>query len=483
MRRYSHLLIMLLCSVLLLSSLTSALAVSPKTQSSPIDSIAGWPKGPDVASEAAVVMEADTGTVLYDKNMNQACYPASITKIMTALLTLENSTLSEMVTFSDNAVFSVPRNSSHIAITPGEEITVENCLYGLMLASANEVANALAEHVSGSVETFADLMNQRAKELGATGTHFNNANGLPDDNHYTTCYDMAMISRAAINNETFVKIDSTTSYFIPPTNLQSESRPVNSLHPLLINGSSHYEGCFGGKTGYTSVAGNTLVTFAKRDGMTLICVVMRSDAENIYKDSAALLDYGFENFQRMNISQYETRFNFSAEEMFQSSSSIFENSYPEIEVNKDGVIVLPKGMGFDAAEAEVRFTEEEKTAFAEVDYTYKGHFVGSTTLDIISPAQSAYTFMAAGGEEETTKGKAEETATETAPKKEYMTINIWHVFIGGVIAALIGLFAYLMLSTRRQRARLRHIRIQRSQIKRLERNRKRRRNYPRKKLY
>lgn len=496
MRRFSRLIIIGLVSMLLCSSVVSAYAVQEETTAYPVNTttnnIDGWPQGPEINSGAAVVIEAETGAVLYEKNMNETGFPASITKIMTAILTLENASLNDMVYFTDEAVFSVPRNSSHIAVTPGEEITVENCLYGLMLASANEVANALGEHVSGSMDAFVELMNQRARELGAVNTHFNNTNGLPDDNHYTTCYDMAMISRAAVNNEAFVKINSTISYFIPPTNLQSESRPVNSLHPLLISGPNHYEGCFGGKTGYTTVAGNTLVTFARRNGMTLISVVMKSDSENVNKDSTAILNYGFENFQKLNISQYETKFNFSAEGLFQSSSSIFESSHPEIEVNKDGIIILPKGMEFSEAQAQVSFSDSQGNegggkAFAEVSYTYNGHFVGGTTLDIISPAKSVFSFAAAGGETETAAGEEPATEPETqavpAQEKKYLTINIWYVLIAFGVLAMAGLAAYLMVSTRRQRTRLRHIRIQKKHLHRIERNRRRRRNYPTRKFY
>lgn len=163
-----------------------------------------WPAGPAVYAESAIVMEADTGMILYAKDMEAKNYPASITKIMTALVTLENCQLDEEVTYSYKATHSIEYGSSSIARTEDEILTVEESLYALMLASANECANALAEHISGSVEDFAVLMNKKAEELGCVNTHFSNANGLHDENHYTCAYDMALITKAAIDRKSVV---------------------------------------------------------------------------------------------------------------------------------------------------------------------------------------------------------------------------------------------------------------------------------------
>lgn len=495
MKHYSRFLIIYLICTLFVSSTWHAAATEEETTAYPVitttDSIEGWPAGPEIFSGSAVVMEAETGTVLYEKNMNQKAYPASITKIMTAVLAIENCSMNEMVEFSDEAVFSVPRDSSHIAITPGEFLSVENCLYGLLLASANEVANALAEHISGSMDSFVELMNERAKELGAVGTHFNNTNGLPDDEHYTTCYDMAMISRAAVFNETFIRIDSTTSYMIPATNLQPEERPVNTFHPLLVSGSRHYDGCFGGKTGYTSAAGNTLVTFAERNGMTLICVVMQSDSTHIYDESTALLNYGFENFTRLNIAENETKFNLQGSGFFESANSIFESSYPQIGLNKEGIVVLPTGADFSEAEAEVVFRNKKEegdtsNVMADIIYSWHGHFVGSTTLDVNSPVQNAFSFSADSNTNETEgvqqSSIAGEKETEPEKEKEYLKINVWYVLFAVLgISVLIGLW-YLMNATRQQRERWKRIRRQKRQMRRIERRRKKRKYYPTRRL-
>ncbi len=496
MKRYSRFLTLYLICALILSGIVPAKATEETTPYPIIttsNSIEGWPAGPEIFSGSAVVMEAETGTVLYDKNMHQQAYPASITKILTAILAIENCSMNEMVEFSHDAVFSVPRDSSHIAIVPGELLTMENCLYGLMLASANEVANAIAEHVSGNIDNFVTLMNQRAKELGAINTHFNNTNGLPDEAHYTSCYDMAMISRAAVSNETFIKIDSTTSYMIPPTNLQVEERPVNSLHPLLINGSKHYDGCFGGKTGYTTIAGNTLVTFARRDGITLICVVMQSDAVNIYDDSTALLNYGFENFSKYNIAENETKFNLQGSGFFESANSIFESSYPQIGLNADGFIMLPSGASFSEAEPTVEFrnnSEKETDAdvMADITYAWHGHYVGRTTLDVTSTAQNEFSFTSNTNVREAETGTStilsdgREKETESSGEKKYLTINVWHMLAGILgVSVLIGL-CYLYSITRQQRERWKRIHRQKRRLRSIERKRRKRKYYPTRKL-
>ena len=217
-------------------------------------------------------MDLDSGTFLYSKNMDVTKYPASITKILTTLIAIEHSRPSEKVTFSENAVYGIEQGSSNIGIRLGENLTMEDCLYGMMLESANEVCVAVAEHISGSVDAFVELMNQKAASLGCTNTHFTNPNGLPDENHYTTAHDMALIAQAAYNNATFRKVCQTTTYCIGTTNKCGEKRWLSNHHKMLPDRDYTYEGCTGGKTGFTQVALNTLVTYAERDGRRLVCV-------------------------------------------------------------------------------------------------------------------------------------------------------------------------------------------------------------------
>lgn len=247
---------------------------------------------PEIQSEGAVLLDAATGTLLYSKNGETKYYPASITKLMTALLAAEKCSMSDTVTFSKSATTNLESGAVTLGLVEGDKLTVEQSLYGLMLKSANEVANGLAEHVSGSVGAFSALMNARAKELGCTNTNFVNPNGLNNAGHYTTPHDMALIARAAFQNDTVRKVTSTLTYQIPATK-NASARTVSMGHKMLYSGDSrYYPGVIGGKTGYTSLAGNTLVTCAEKNGVRLIAVVMKSRSTH-YADTKALLDFGF----------------------------------------------------------------------------------------------------------------------------------------------------------------------------------------------
>lgn len=247
---------------------------------------------PEIQSEGAVLMDGATGKVLFSKNGDTRYYPASITKLMTALLVAEKCSLKDTVTFSKAATTNLESGAVTLGLTEGDKLTVEQCLYGLLLKSANEVANGLAEHTAGSVSAFCGLMNAKAAELGCTGTNFVNPNGLNSANHYTTAHDMALIARAAFQNATVQKVASTLHYQIPATK-NAQARTISMGHKMLYpTDSRYYPGVVGGKTGYTSLAGNTLVTCAEKDGVRLIAVVMKSKSTH-YADTKALLDYGF----------------------------------------------------------------------------------------------------------------------------------------------------------------------------------------------
>ena len=247
---------------------------------------------PQIQAQGAVVIDAATGQILYGKNANTKYYPASITKLMTALLVIENCDLDGTVTFSKTATTNLEAGAVSLGMVEGDQLTVRQCLYALLLKSANEVGNALAEYVSGSISAFADLMNKKAAALGCTNTHFVNPHGLNDPNHYTTPYDMALIGRAAFANSTLREIDTTLSYKLPATKT-NEAMTITMGHKMLYpNDSRYYEGIIGGKTGFTSLAGNTLVTGAERNGVRLVAVVMKANGTH-YTDTKALLDYGF----------------------------------------------------------------------------------------------------------------------------------------------------------------------------------------------
>lgn len=303
-KRYKKLTAILAAVLLLCSGIPVMAAEVNNGTTYPVstNAIANWPQGPDTYSETAVLMDADTGAILYNKGMDEKRYPASITKIMTALLALEHSSLDEEVTFTEECLADQTSDSGNLGMKVGEILTMRQCLMALMIRSANDVATQIAVHVAGSVSAFADMMNQRAQELGCVNTHFVNASGMPDENHYTTAHDMALIFQQAIKNQDFLDIIGTQSFTIEPTNMNPESRVLNTHHALLSAAApEHYDGCFGGKTGVTESSKNTLVSGATRDGMTLIAVAMRADAGQVCQDHISMFDYGFNNFRKVEV--------------------------------------------------------------------------------------------------------------------------------------------------------------------------------------
>ena len=258
--------------------------------------------GPVVTAPTAILIDAKTGKVLYEKNADERHYPASTTKVMTGLLAVLHGKMDEVVTVGENPPL-IERGSSQIYLITGEQLTMEQLLYALMLESANDAAVAIAEHISGSVEEFAKLMNSKAKELGATNTNFVNPNGLHNDNHYTTARDLAMIAKYAMTLDKFRSVVKEVKYTIPKTNKQEERNYITNSNKLIWKtyDKFRYEYATGIKTGYTVKAKQCLVGGAKKGDMELISVVMGAEGQNIYSDTVALFEYGFANFQNVEI--------------------------------------------------------------------------------------------------------------------------------------------------------------------------------------
>lgn len=345
-----------------------------------------WPEdAPKIASKAAIVMEASTGAILYAKNIHETYYPASITKILTTLLAAENSSLGETVTFSHDSVYDVEADSSRLWIDENEELTMEQCLYGIMLESANDVAYAVAEHISGDVDSFSELMNQRAAELGCVDSNFVNPHGLPDPDHVTSAYDMALISRAAINNQTFREVTGTRTFTIPPTNLQKETRYLNNHH-RFIKKTIPYEGAIGGKTGYTSKAKYTLVTFAERNGVTLISVILYCDSiQNEYSDTSSILDYAFNNYTLYSIADMEEPSTIDTAVLFTKYSSLFNDTNSRLQISPNGNIILPNSADYTDAKKEIQLSPvssivEGDNIIGKISYSYDGLYVGSADI-------------------------------------------------------------------------------------------------------
>jgi D-alanyl-D-alanine carboxypeptidase len=269
----------------------------------------GVTEEPTVNAPVALLMDSGTGEILYEKNAREKMYPASITKIMTAILALENRELTDTATVSYNAIFTVPIGYSNANLQLDEVLTYEQLLYVLLIPSANDAANVIAEDIAGSVESFATMMNTKAREIGCENTNFVNANGVHDDNHYSTAYDLALIGKYAMQNETFRKIVSTVRYTLPATNKYETDDRIFLTTNRLINSKSgqYYEYATGIKTGYTENAKNCIVASAKKDNMELICVIMGagndSTSTNKFSDCITLFDYGFENYKYETLCQ------------------------------------------------------------------------------------------------------------------------------------------------------------------------------------
>ncbi len=282
--------------------------VEETTGESETEIIYTYPAPPNIVSAGAILMDADTGAILYEKDAYSQYYPASITKIMTCLLAIENLSLDQTITFESKIFEELPWDAALLGVKRGESLTVRDCLYGLMLRSGNEVAVALAIEIAGSEEAFGEMMTARAKEMGAKDTVFTNASGLHQDTHHTTPYDMAIIAREAIKNATFAEVWGTPYYTMPATDM-SEAYNITNRHKMLTDITvEYYEYAKGGKTGYEDLAKRTLVTHAQKDGMSLICVIMLDEEGNYYKETEELMNYGFTNFKKVRVVDEENRF-------------------------------------------------------------------------------------------------------------------------------------------------------------------------------
>jgi D-alanyl-D-alanine carboxypeptidase len=254
---------------------------------------------PVVSADSVVLMDATTGEILYSKNPDAAYPPASTTKLMTALLTLEKCKLDDVVTIGKNPPVV---DGSKIYLFEGEQIKVRELLYGLLLVSGNDCAEALAEHISGTSDKFAIEMNKRALELGAKNTNFVNPSGLFNDKHKTSAKDLALIMKELSKNPDYTKIATTSFYKIPPTNKSAVERPLWNENKLIQKSSIlYYDGCEGGKTGYTTQSQHSYVSTATRNGQKLIVALVHDKNKTFFPDAAALFNYGFNNFQLMHL--------------------------------------------------------------------------------------------------------------------------------------------------------------------------------------
>ena len=468
------------------------------------DKIEGWPEGPKIGAEGAILMEADSGTILYAKNIHEHLYPASITKVLTGLLAYEKLKMNDKVDFSETAVYSIEFGSSSIGIDPGEQLTVEQSLYALFVASANEVAAGLAEKMGGSLDKFADMMNARAKKLGCQDSHFVNAHGLFNEEHYTSAYDMALISREFFSHDELCTIANSPTYFMESSEKQPEEFTLFNKHKL-INGEIEYEGIVGGKTGYVEMSRQTLVTCAERDGMKLICVILREESPNQFYDTIELFDYGFNNFSKLKISDYEKQYTINNPGFMRLGKDIYGSNSIPFTISGKGYVCIPKEVSFDSLTSEVvsddKKAEEvvkessasgstetdEKKVIGKIQYKVGDWSVGQTDILFTGTIPGANTEIAAEG---ATAGMTSEIAAEQEPETygtahysenksfldgiKYFFKGIFHsgsngtvfldvpallfliIIVSSILIVVIFIFSYIAyLNRRRRRARRR----------------------------
>lgn len=383
-----------------------------------------WPEGPQTYGEANIIMDAETGTILYAKNIDGKAYPASITKVLTMLIALENGNMEDTVSFSADSIYSVPYSYAHIGMKEGEEICLEDALYGMMLASANEVAYSIGESVGQNLgedyEWFIEKMNERCQELGGVNSNFVNTNGLDDENHYTTARDMALITQELlINHPEFETICQTLQYTIPATNITDETRTFQQNHKMFYEGNEHYdERVIAGKTGYTDIALNTLITCADDGNMKLICVNLKTHGPNVYPDTENLFNYAFDNFEHIDVSTVET--------------SDVIGSYMG-----NTLVTVPKGVSFDDLEMKLIENGDQKTA--EVIYTYNDATVGEIDVEL-SQSYIDTTYS------DNSEGK--EVKEESGLSVKKIVLTVFKVIIA-IIVILVILVIFLIIRKKR----------------------------------
>lgn len=443
-------------SILVINSLFSTTFTSVATDlpeetgtenSSPVQSQSyrNWPAGPAISAEAAILIDANTGTILYEKNIHDEHAPASTTKILTALIASETCELDEMVHFSHEAVFNLEYGTSNMGMDENEALPMEEALYGILVASANETANAVAEHIGGTNEGFSKIMNEKAESLGAYNSNFSNPHGLYEEDHYTTAYDLSLIAREFFKNDLLCKMSSTRFYQIP----QSPTQPdddcyIDSSNKLFENQPYEYEYLVGSKTGYTDLARQTLVSAASKGGLKLICVILKAESPSQFTDTIALFDYGFSNFQPVSIAENEVKYSLEGSDSFSSEIDIFGNSTPVFSLNEEAYVVIPTTADFSDLQSTLDYDVESDSSIARINYTYYDTPVGRATIDFHIDNTNSLEF-----EETPVADSSQPQATSMdAPIAEetenVIFINVVKVLMWTIlIVAIIILFIYL----------------------------------------
>lgn len=402
----------------------------------PVESnnVENWPQGPLIGAKSAILMDANTGAILYSKNINETLYPASITKLMTCLIAVENCSLDEIITVNQSAIDANDSDGSHMSLTAGEQLTLEELLHGILINSANEACNAVAEHIAGSTDAFVEMMNERAEELGCTNTHFVTTNGLHREDHYTTAHDMALIGQAFFEHEILCKLSCIPEYHIE-ANAYHEEHWLHSKNSLYEGKPYYYESLVGSKTGFTSNSRQTLVSCAEQNGMRLICVILMEESPYQFEDTVNLFEYGFSNFAPTMISNYNNPYEINHSDFFNTDNDIFGSTSPLISIDGSAKIILPLGVDFSETEYLLTYDDPSEDILAQIDYTYHGMYLGSASIMLTGNTAPEFTF----DDHFETEGEANGITDENpnANARNQIFVNIYRVLIGIVVVAVI----------------------------------------------
>jgi len=433
-----------------------------------------WPLDPGCQSEAGIVMDLDSGAVLFAQNIHVQEYPASITKLLTALVVVENTSMDEQVTFSHDAVYNVESGSGNkLQLEEGDVLSVKDCLYVMLLQSSNQAANALAEHVGGSREAFADMMNEKAASLGCRESHFVNPSGLNDPEQLTSAYDMAQIGAAVFGNPTLLEICSTTSATLPPTINNPNGRTYSMEHKLVVTGDSsdenYYPSAVAGKTGYTSLAGQTLVTYAEQDGRRQVAVTLKSTQRTHYSDTKTILDFGFARFKNVSVAENETDY-VTGEEPVTIGDETYSPS--DLYLDEKAVVTLPNDAQFSDADKYLQTeipASHPEGAVARIIYTYNDRQIGVawvySTKAASAPvsAEDGPDNETAGSENTTDAAKTGTSSTADKEKKPLKLTKATYIAAGaGVVVLLIAAAViWFMIQRKQEEERMRVLREKR----------------------
>lgn len=402
-----------------------------------------WPLGPAIGAEAAILMDARTGAILYEKNIHEKLYPASITKLLSTYIAVQECDLNEMVTFSEDAVHSIKWwEDANMGVYAGSSLTVEEVLYGILVGSANEAAYAIAEHISGNLEDFAILMNKTAKELGCTNSNFVTPNGIHDENHYTTAYDMALIAKAFFADETLTKMSATTRFDVPVTETQTREGLVLTAKSQLHPGKPYaYSSLVGSKTGYTDQARQTLVSCAEKNGLKLICVILKEEAPAQFTDTIELFNYGFDNFEALYLNEIDNQYSID-NHFFTTDIDLLGSSKTILSLNKDDYIVLPHTLTVDNLISNVSYDNKNNSSVACINYFYKDHLLGKINVELAIDEPVIFDF----GNQQNNTLNIYETDTQNT-----IFINVIHILIGFIILTIFFTIIFSVQSAARNR--------------------------------